>query len=320
MKELFLNNVMREIVSLGVEGITLSRENMSDVTIHAELDGDMSLMGDREGPSPMNWITASETSTSSSPDIQGLLGTAQKLSSLIAGLILKLLVSGFMYVMHPSRPLRLNPSLPVNADSLNLSMFSRRITFPAKFLFQAVQFPLQVRNMDPLTLRTIPNRSSSRRNCAGAGKRKGLADTGMSLFCMELTDVSRNKCQFAHSPAELRPVPRHPKYKTQLCKTFLEVPHLHKSLLPLLTVLTNRSVPATTVPVAVLCILRLASNVIAPMHPLFRLLGKCFPDLFVFLCVCLYWLMLCILLFLDVLGVFLYFLPFGVACCMTGIA
>lgn len=31
------------------------------------------------------------------------------------------------------------------------------------------------------------------------------------------------KCQFAHSLNELRPVPRHPKYKTQLCKTFLEV-------------------------------------------------------------------------------------------------
>jgi len=139
---------------------------------------------------------------------------------------------------------------------------------------------------------------------------------------MVLTDVSRNKCQFAHSLAELRPVPRHPKYKTQLCKTFLEVPPSPSPSIsaPFLTVWTSRPVPATTVPVAVLCILRLASNVTPVQHPSFRLLGKCFPDLFVFLCVCLYWLMLCILLFLDVLGVSLYFLPFGVACCMTGIA
>ena len=35
--------------------------------------------------------------------------------------------------------------------------------------------------------------------------------------------IFRNKCQFAHSTVELRPVPRHPKYKTQLCRTFLEV-------------------------------------------------------------------------------------------------
>src|SRR5271154_6942337 len=138
---------------------------------------------------------------------------------------------------------------------------------------------------------------------------------------MVLTDVSRNKCQFAHSLAELRPVPRHPKYKTQLCKTFLEVPPSPSPSIsaPFLTVWTSRPVPATTDPVAVLCILRLASNVTPVQHPSFRLLGKCFPDLFVFLCVCLYWLMLCILLFLDVLGVSLYFLPFGVACCMTGI-
>jgi len=40
----------------------------------------------------------------------------------------------------------------------------------------------------------------------------------------------RNKCQFAHSLEELRPVPRHPKYKTQLCKTFLEV-YLQMALL-----------------------------------------------------------------------------------------
>ena len=30
------------------------------------------------------------------------------------------------------------------------------------------------------------------------------------------------KCQFAHSPSELRPVPRHPRYKTELCATYWE--------------------------------------------------------------------------------------------------
>lgn len=49
MGELFLNNVMREIVSLGVGGIILRRRNMSGVTIHAELDGHTALMGTREG-------------------------------------------------------------------------------------------------------------------------------------------------------------------------------------------------------------------------------------------------------------------------------
>ncbi|RIB06124.1 hypothetical protein C2G38_2007434 [Gigaspora rosea] len=29
-----------------------------------------------------------------------------------------------------------------------------------------------------------------------------------------------NKCQFAHSDAELRKVSHHPKYKTEICKTF----------------------------------------------------------------------------------------------------
>jgi len=29
-----------------------------------------------------------------------------------------------------------------------------------------------------------------------------------------------NKCQFAHGRHELRPVIRHPKYKTEICKTF----------------------------------------------------------------------------------------------------
>lgn len=49
MGGLFLNNVMRQIVSLGVGGIILRRWNMSDVTIHAELDGETTLMGTREG-------------------------------------------------------------------------------------------------------------------------------------------------------------------------------------------------------------------------------------------------------------------------------
>lgn len=29
-----------------------------------------------------------------------------------------------------------------------------------------------------------------------------------------------SRCQFAHSPAELRPIPRHPRYKTEICTTF----------------------------------------------------------------------------------------------------
>lgn len=32
-----------------------------------------------------------------------------------------------------------------------------------------------------------------------------------------------SKCQFAHGVEELRPVKRHPKYKTRLCKNFIEV-------------------------------------------------------------------------------------------------
>ena len=77
MEELFLNNVIREIVSLDVGGIILSRRNMSDVTIHTELDGDMSLMGDTERLLTMKWITVSKTNTFSSPDMQGLLGTSK---------------------------------------------------------------------------------------------------------------------------------------------------------------------------------------------------------------------------------------------------
>ncbi|ORX89845.1 hypothetical protein K493DRAFT_161043, partial [Basidiobolus meristosporus CBS 931.73] len=30
------------------------------------------------------------------------------------------------------------------------------------------------------------------------------------------------KCQFAHGVAQLRDVPRHPKYKAQICRTFWE--------------------------------------------------------------------------------------------------
>ena len=30
----------------------------------------------------------------------------------------------------------------------------------------------------------------------------------------------RVKCQFAHDPSEIRNIPRHPRYKTEICKTF----------------------------------------------------------------------------------------------------
>ncbi|CAG8644384.1 4057_t:CDS:2 [Acaulospora morrowiae] len=36
----------------------------------------------------------------------------------------------------------------------------------------------------------------------------------------ELSDVYGNKCQFAHSENELRKITHHPKYKTEICKTF----------------------------------------------------------------------------------------------------
>lgn len=31
------------------------------------------------------------------------------------------------------------------------------------------------------------------------------------------------RCQFAHTPAELRPTPRHPRYKTEVCRTYWEL-------------------------------------------------------------------------------------------------
>ena len=45
-------------------------------------------------------------------------------------------------------------------------------------------------------------------------------------LCRSLTDDGfckyGNRCQFAHSAEELRPVPRHPRYKTELCLSYLE--------------------------------------------------------------------------------------------------
>ena len=107
----------------------------------------------------------------------------QRFSVLIVVFILglKLLVSGFMDVMHLFRRLPPNPSHLVNAGSLSHSMFLRRITSPANSLFPAVRFPQQVTTTVPPSSETIPNRFSSKRNCVGAGERKGRVDTGMFL-------------------------------------------------------------------------------------------------------------------------------------------
>jgi Zinc finger C-x8-C-x5-C-x3-H type (and similar) len=49
---------------------------------------------------------------------------------------------------------------------------------------------------------------------------KGTCRYGYFLLLFSNTSV---KCQFAHTKKEQRELVRHPKYKTQLCKTFLEV-------------------------------------------------------------------------------------------------
>src|SRR5271156_6692585 len=86
-----------------------------------------------------------------------------------------------MDVMHLSRPPPPNTSHLVIAGSLSHSMFSRRITSPANSLCPAVRFPQQVTTSGPSSSETIPNRFSSKRNCAGAGQRKGRVDMGMFL-------------------------------------------------------------------------------------------------------------------------------------------
>ena len=118
----------------------------------------------------------------------------------------------------------------------------------------------------------------------------------------------RNKCQFAHSPAELRPVPRHPKYKTQLCKTFLEVP---SPKFRIILIYTNRLVPAIMDPVAVLCIPPLALNVTLQSR-LTACRGICFLkviSLFLYVCVCVVH-HLAYVMYTSILGLFLEFLYF----------
>jgi len=118
--------------------------------------------------------------------------------------------------------------------------------------------------------------------------------------------------------------PTSPKIQNPTLQNLPRGPSL--SISPLyLSTLTSRSVPATTVPVAVLCILRLVSNVNLQKHPAFRLPGKCSRDLFVFLCVYVCLFLLAYVMYTSILGCSWSFLIFlfcllGVACCITGIA
>lgn len=68
-----------------------------------------------------------------------------------------------------------------------------------------------------------PQPSLTTINLNGLDKKITLYKTEM---CRTLQETGHcrysSKCQFAHSPSELRPVPRHPRYKTELCATYWE--------------------------------------------------------------------------------------------------
>lgn len=70
-----------------------------------------------------------------------------------------------------------------------------------------------------------PRRAYTRPSYAAHGRPLIRANTVSLRFFFPRWRTSRLaglKCRFAHGQRELRPVTRHPKYKTQLCKTFSE--------------------------------------------------------------------------------------------------
>lgn len=113
---------------------------------------------------------------------------------------------------HPSRHRRLSepfntPSSPRLSRSLDPHISRAAHDIPSG----ATKFEDQTK---PILFKTEMCRS---------WEEKGSCRYGYALSQGRRGVDGRNKCQFAHSQGELRPVPRHPKYKTQLCKTFLEV-------------------------------------------------------------------------------------------------
>lgn len=68
-----------------------------------------------------------------------------------------------------------------------------------------------------------PQPSPNTPNLNGIDKKITLYKTEMCRTLQETGHCRYSaKCQFAHSPSELRPVPRHPRYKTELCATYWE--------------------------------------------------------------------------------------------------
>jgi hypothetical protein len=127
-----------------------------------------------------------------------------------------------MNVVHLFLPPQLSLSTLVNAGFLNPSIpLLIHVPITVWLTMPSTGVQLQRKKKPPSSSRINLNQSSSKQNCVGVGKKKDPVDTGIHSLTQLMP---RNKCQFAHSPVELRAVPRHPKYKTQLCKTFLEVP------------------------------------------------------------------------------------------------